>query len=88
MVGGVETFGVAVGGIAGLLIVNVLPKDQYAAYTFLVACITLMLGVTDLGLAHCCLPVVGQRTTESAVGGRGLPAGVSQALAAAGRWDC
>jgi O-antigen/teichoic acid export membrane protein len=64
MVGGVETFGVAVGGIAGLLIVNVLPKDQYAAYTFLVACITLILGVTDLGLAHCCLPVVGQRTTE------------------------
>jgi O-antigen/teichoic acid export membrane protein len=64
MVGGVETFGVAVGGIAGLLIVNVLPKDQYAAYTFLVACITLILGVTDLGLAHCCLPVVGQRTNE------------------------
>ncbi|MDM0105361.1 hypothetical protein QTH97_10490 [Variovorax sp. J22R24] len=64
MVGGVETFGVAVGGIAGLLIVNVLPKDQYAAYTFLVACITLIAGVTDLGLAHCCLPVVGQRTNE------------------------
>jgi O-antigen/teichoic acid export membrane protein len=64
MVGGVETFGVAIGGIAGLLIVNVMPKDQYAAYTFLVACITLVLGVTDLGLAHCCLPVVGQRTTE------------------------
>jgi hypothetical protein len=64
MVSGVETFGVAVGGIAGLLIVNVLPKDQYAAYTFLVACMTLVLGVTDLGLAHCCLPVVGQRTRE------------------------
>jgi len=64
MVGGVESFGVAVGGIAGLLVVNVLPKDQYAAYTFLVACMTLMLGVTDLGLAHCCLPVVGQRTKE------------------------
>jgi O-antigen/teichoic acid export membrane protein len=64
MVGGVESFGVAVGGIAGLLIVNVMPKDQYAAYTFLVACMTLILGVTDLGLAHCCLPVVGQRTRE------------------------
>ncbi len=64
MVGGVETFGVAIGGIAGLLIVNVLPKDQYAAYTFLVACMTLILGVTDLGLAHCCLPIVGQRAGE------------------------
>ena len=60
MVGGVETFGVVAGGLAGLLIVNVLPKDQYAAYTFLFACLTLLLGVTDLGLAHCCLPVVGK----------------------------
>jgi len=64
MVGGVETFGVAIGGIAGLLIVNIMPKDQYAAYTFLIACMTLILGVTDLGLAHCTLPIVGQRTRE------------------------
>ena len=64
MVGGVETFGVVAGGLAGLLIVNVLPKEQYAAYTFLFACLTLLLGVTDLGLAHCCLPVVGQRARE------------------------
>lgn len=64
MVGGVESFSVVAGGIAGLLVVNVLPKDQYAAYTFLVACLTLLLGVTDLGLAHCCLPVVGQRARE------------------------
>ena len=64
MVGGVETFSVAAAGAAGLLIVNVLPKDAYASYTFLVACLTLLLGVTDLGLAHCCLPVVGQRAGE------------------------
>jgi O-antigen/teichoic acid export membrane protein len=64
MVGGIESLGVVLGGIAGLLIVNVLPKDQYAAYTFLVACMTLMLGITDTGLAHCCLPVVGQRAGE------------------------
>jgi O-antigen/teichoic acid export membrane protein len=64
MVGGIESFGVVLGGIAGLLIVNVLPKDQYAAYTFLAACTTLILGVTDFGLAHCCLPVVGQRSNE------------------------
>jgi len=64
MVGGTESFGVVLGGIAGLLIVNVLPKDQYAAYTFLVACLTLMLGITDTGLAHCCLPVVGKRSSE------------------------
>lgn len=64
MVGGIESLGVVLGGIAGLLIVNVLPKDQYAAYTFLVACMTLVLGITDTGLAHCCLPVVGQRARE------------------------
>lgn len=64
MVGGIESFGVLLSGIAGLLIVNVLPKDQYAAYTFLIACITLMMGITDLGVAHCCLPVVGQRSRD------------------------
>jgi O-antigen/teichoic acid export membrane protein len=64
LVGSVETFGVAIGGIAGLLIVNVLPKDQYAAYTFLIACMTLMLGISDLGLAHCTMPIVGQRANE------------------------
>lgn len=64
MVGGIESLGVVLSGIAGLLIVNVLPKDQYAVYTFLVACSMLMIGVTDLGLTHCCLPVVGQRTGE------------------------
>ena len=63
-VGGVETLGVIAGGLAGLLIVNVLPKDQYAQYTFLLACMTLLLGVTDLGIAHCTLPVVGQRARE------------------------
>ena len=64
MVGGIESFGVILSGIAGLLIVNVLPKDQYAAYTFLIACSTLIMGITDMGLAHCCLPVVGQRSQE------------------------
>jgi O-antigen/teichoic acid export membrane protein len=64
MVGGIESFGVILSGIAGLLIVNVLPKDQYAAYTFLVACTTLMMGITDLGVAHCCMPVVGQRNRD------------------------
>lgn len=63
-VGGVESFGVLVGGVAGLLIVNVLPKDQYAAYTFLAACMALMIGITDTGVAHCCLPVVGQRSSD------------------------
>ena len=48
-VGGVESLGVIAGGVAGLLIVNLLPKDQYAQYTFLLTCMTLLLGVTDLG---------------------------------------
>lgn len=64
MVSGVEFLGVAVGGIAGLLIVNVLPKDQYAVYTFLITCMQLILGLTDLGLSKCSLPIVGQRNNE------------------------
>ena len=63
-VGGVESLGVVIGGVAGLLIVNVLPKDQYAQYTFLVSCLTLMHSITDTGLAHTCLPIVGQRAHE------------------------
>ncbi|WP_213953025.1 MULTISPECIES: hypothetical protein [unclassified Variovorax] len=63
-VGGIEMLGVVFAGIAGLLIVNVLPKDQYAQYTFLVAASNLMLGVSDLGLAHCVLPVIGTRAGE------------------------
>ncbi|MEJ8820809.1 hypothetical protein WKW80_02010 [Variovorax humicola] len=64
-VGSVESLGVVVGGLAGLLIVNLLPKDQYAQYTFLITCMTWMLGITDVGLAHCCLPLVGQRASET-----------------------
>ena len=64
-VGGVETFAVILSGISGLLIVNFLPKDQYAIYTFLSACMLLMLGITDTGLAHACLPVVGRRSSEA-----------------------
>jgi len=64
LVSGVETFGVAVGGIAGLLIVNLLPKEQYAIYTFLLACISLMTGISDLGITHGVLPVVGQRAND------------------------
>ena len=63
-VGSVESLGVVLGGVAGLLIVNALPKEQYAQYTFLLTCMTLMLGITDMGLANCCLPVVGQRAGE------------------------
>ncbi|MEJ8846686.1 hypothetical protein [Variovorax rhizosphaerae] len=63
-VGGIETLGVVFAGIAGLLIVNVLPKEQYAQYTFLVAASNLMLGISDLGLAHCVLPVIGTRAGE------------------------
>src|SRR6218665_470738 len=64
VVGGVESFGVVLGGVAGLLIVNFLPKEQYAVYTFLLACIALVSGIGELGLSHCVLPVVGRRAAE------------------------
>lgn len=63
-VGGVESVGVLLIGVTGLLIVNWLPKEQYAEYTFLIACVTLILGATDLGLVHCVLPIVGERSTD------------------------
>lgn len=63
-VGSVEAIAIAAGGVAGLLIVNFLNTDQYAQYTFLLSCMTLMLGVADLGLSSCCLPVVGQRAHD------------------------
>ncbi|WP_219216228.1 hypothetical protein [Variovorax boronicumulans] len=64
MVSGVESLGVVAAGITGLLIVNVVPKDQYAIYTFLVTCMQLMLGIADLGLSNCALPIVGERNKE------------------------
>ena len=64
MVGSVESLGVAAAGVTGLLIVNALPKEQYAAYTFLITCMQLMMGIADLGLSNCALPIVGQRNNE------------------------
>lgn len=64
LVSGFETFGVVVAGITGLLIVNVLPKDEYAIYTVLIACMQLMSGIADLSLGHSILPVVGQRAKD------------------------
>jgi len=63
---GAESFGVAVGALAGLLIVNLLPKSLYAEYTFLIACQMLIIGLSDMGLGHCYLPVVGSRNRETA----------------------
>ena len=64
LVSGFETFGVFVAGVTGLLIVNVLPKEHYAVYTVLVACMQLMSGIADLSLGHAILPVVGQRSDD------------------------
>jgi len=64
VVSGFETFGVAVAGVTGLLIVNVLPKEHYAIYTVLVACMQLMSGIADLSLGHSILPVVGERAHD------------------------
>ncbi|MGF6903740.1 hypothetical protein [Paraburkholderia sp. GAS348] len=59
-----EFIGVGVAGASGLLIVNVMPKDQYAQYTFLIACTTLWTGLSDIGVNHCYLPMVGTRNGE------------------------
>ncbi len=65
MVGGVESLGVVATGVTGLLIVNVLPKEHYAVYTFLITCMQLMMGIADLGLSNCALPIVGQRHSDA-----------------------
>lgn len=62
--GAVESAGVGIGAISGLLIVNMLPKGVYAEYTFLVACSMLLVGLSDLGLGHCYLPIVGARNQD------------------------
>lgn len=62
---GAESFGVAVGALSGLLIVNLLPKSLYAEYTFLIACQMLIIGLSDMGLGHCYLPVVGERSGDT-----------------------
>jgi hypothetical protein len=59
--GAIESAGVGLGAISGLLIVNMLPKSVYAEYTFLVACTMLLVGLSDMGLGHCYLPIVGER---------------------------
>lgn len=61
---GAETFGVAVAALSGFLIVNVLPKESYAQYTLLVSIMTLTVGLSDMGLTHCYLPIVGERNRD------------------------
>ncbi|MBZ5734898.1 hypothetical protein K8Z61_10360 [Nocardioides sp. TRM66260-LWL] len=59
-----ESASTAVVGITGLLIVHELPKEQYAMYTFLVSTAILLVGITDLGLVYCALPIVGTRADD------------------------
>jgi hypothetical protein len=61
-----ETVGVTLGAVSGFLIVHQLPKDTYARYSFIVVCITFLVGLSDIGLSHCYLPLVGDRTGEEA----------------------
>lgn len=62
----VEVLSTLAMGLTGLLIVNQLPKEQYAMYTFLVAASVLLVGITDLGLVYCAMPIVGRRTDDRA----------------------
>jgi len=59
---GAETIGVAVGAISGFAIVHELPKAVYAQYSFIVVCVTFLIGLSDVGLSHCYLPLIGNRT--------------------------
>lgn len=62
---GAEAFAVGVGAIAGFLIVHHLPKELYAQYTFLATCVALLTGLSDLGISHSYLPVVGERAADT-----------------------
>ena len=61
---GTEFVGVAVGALSGFIIVHYLSKGMYAQYTFIIACISFAAGLSDLGLSHCYLPVVGSRAND------------------------
>lgn len=62
--GGAEGIGIAVNAVSGFLIVHHLPKDIYGEYTFLITCVALIVGLSDLGLGHCYLPLVGARNDD------------------------
>jgi len=64
LIGSVEALTILISAAAGLLIVNVLPKEDYAFYTVIIACMTMAAGITDMGLVHCTMPIVGQRSNE------------------------
>jgi len=55
----------AVTAVSGFVVVHVLDKSGYAQYTLLTACVSLVFGLSDLGLSNCYLPVVGARAHDA-----------------------
>jgi hypothetical protein len=61
---GTESIGVGVSAIAGFLIVHQLSKHSYGEYSFIASCVNFLVGLSDIGLSHTYLPIVGERAAE------------------------
>lgn len=61
---GAESIGVAVNAIVGFIIVHQLTKTGYGEYSFITSCVSFLVGLSDVGLSHTFLPIVGERSND------------------------
>ena len=63
---GAETLSIGATAIAGFVIVHQLSKNNYGEYSFIASCVNFLVGLSDIGLSHTTLPIVGERNNDLA----------------------
>ncbi len=61
---GVEIISIFLTAVTGFLMLRQLPKDVYGVYSFLVLGINLIVGLSEIGMNHCFLPLVGYKNVS------------------------
>jgi|GEM_PF-5987619 len=61
---GTEGLGIALTAITGFVIIHFLPKDVYGNYVYIISTINFLVALSELGINHCFLPVVGTRVED------------------------
>ena len=64
MTAGAEGLGVGVSAVVGFVIVHQLSKGSYGEYSFIASCVSFLVGLSDIGLSHTFLPIVGERNND------------------------
>jgi hypothetical protein len=64
MTAGAESLSVGATAIAGFVIVHQLSKNSYGEYSFIASCVNFLVGLSDIGLSHTTLPIVGERNAD------------------------